>query len=76
MRPAKKRQYILLGFLTFVAIVLVVVQHLSAVEVIGLLIIVDFAMKMEYGSQKQGAKLMQKSAFRADNSDSLLFIDD
>jgi hypothetical protein len=58
--------------LTFIVIVLVVVQHFSSVEMAGLMVIVDFAIKIEYGGQKQGAKQVRKTALSSDNGDSML----
>lgn len=66
----------MIGLLTFVTIILVIVQHFSAVEVIGLLMIVDFAMKVEYGGQKTGANPVQKPAFSSDKRASLLLTND
>lgn len=56
----KCRQYFSLVLFTVVVIVLIATEQFASVEVIKLLLIVEFAMKLEYGDRKGREKMMQE----------------
>lgn len=71
-RKREKHRIVLLVSFTAVSIALVIAEHIVPASTVGLLLIVDLALKMEYDINNQEEKTMQLPIIGSDNHNSCM----